>query len=76
VRKKIIINLLFLFFICFAASFFTQSASAEIVFGKDYYRLLHKYLSQAENSINVAMYFIIIDPEDKANSINDGRIVL
>lgn len=57
--------------ICFTVLFLPVNASADMVFGKDYHQILHKYLTQAENSITVAMYFIIIDPEDKTNPVNE-----
>lgn len=57
--------------ICFTVLFLPVSVSADVVFGKDYHQILHKYLTQAENSITVAMYFIIIDPEDKTNPVNE-----
>ena len=57
-------------FICFVFLFSSISASADTLFGKDYYKTLHKHLSQANDSISIAMYFIIIDPEDRGNPIN------
>lgn len=49
---------------------FSFPASAEILFGEDYFEALHTHLSQAEKSITVAMYFIIINPEDEIYPIN------
>ena len=46
------------------------NAYAEVLFGKAYYESLHKYLSQAKSSITIAMYFIILDPEDEEAPIN------
>lgn len=69
-KFKRIKNTLALSIICFTVLFFPITASAEVLFGKAYYETLHKYLVQSKKSITVAMYFIIIDPVDKANSIN------
>ncbi|MCK5393747.1 MAG: hypothetical protein KAI91_05355, partial [Candidatus Omnitrophica bacterium] len=49
--------LTFLFSLIFLS--FPLNSSAEILFGKDYQQTLHKYLTQAEKSITIAMYFII-----------------
>ncbi len=59
------------FFICFTALFFPVNASADVVLGKAYHQILHKYLIQSKSSISVAMYFIIIDPGDKSNPVNE-----
>lgn len=64
-------NALPLFFICFLVLFFPIAASAEVLFGKAYHQTLHKYLSQSKSSIIVAMYFIIIDPKDPTNPVNE-----
>ena len=63
-------NTLPFFLICFLILFFPITASAEVLFGKAYYQTLHKYLSQSKSSIIVAMYFIIIDPKDQTNPVN------
>lgn len=60
-----------LFLTCFSVLFFPLNASADVLFGKDYYRILHKYLTQSKSSITVAMYFIIINPEDKTDPVNE-----
>jgi len=59
------------FVICLTISAFPLCACADVLFGQTYYENLHKYLTQAENSITVAMYFIIIDPVDKTNPVNE-----
>lgn len=64
-------NILALFLIFFSILFFSLNASADVLFGKDYYRILHKYLTQSKSSITVAMYFIIINPEDKTDPVNE-----
>jgi len=70
-KFKGIKNILPLFLICFTILFFPLNASADVLFGKAYHQILHKYLTQSKSSITVAMYFIIIDPADKANPINE-----
>jgi len=57
--------------ICLIILAFPLRARAEMLFGKTYYDNLHKYLAQARNSITVAMYFIITDPGDKTNPVNE-----
>ncbi len=42
-------------------------AHADVLFGESYHETLHAYFKEAETSITVAMYFIIINPEDKTN---------
>ncbi len=56
------IKLILIFFIFL---FFPLNASAEILFGKDYQETLHQHLTQAEKSITIAMYFIILEPGGK-----------
>jgi DNA-binding transcriptional ArsR family regulator/HKD family nuclease len=52
--------------------FFSPSltASAEILFGESYYQRLRQHFAEAEESITVAMYFIIITPDDESNPVN------
>lgn len=69
-KFKRIINLLPFFLICLAALSFPVNASADLLFGKAYHQILHKYLAQAKTSITIAMYFIIINPEDQADPVN------
>jgi len=57
--KKLILSVLISSQIIFSPI----SLSAEVLFGKDYQQTLHKYLIQAKDSIIIAMYFIIIEPE-------------
>jgi len=64
-------NILPLFLLCLTILFFPIHASADLLFGKAYYQTLHKYLAQSKSSITVAMYFIIIDPADKTNPVNE-----
>ena len=54
--------------ICFLS--FSSVSSAEILFGESYYRQLHKYLQEANDSVTVAMYFIIIGEGDDSHPIN------
>jgi phosphatidylserine/phosphatidylglycerophosphate/cardiolipin synthase-like enzyme len=61
-----ILTLLFLFSI----AFFLPNASAQPLFGKDYLQTLDKHLTQSKDSITVAMYFIIITPEDNPTPAN------
>lgn len=69
-KFKKIKNILPLFLICLAALFFPLNASADLLFGKAYYQILHQYLAQSKSSITIAMYFIIINPEDQADPVN------
>lgn len=56
-------NLLLILIISFAILSFPLSISAEVLFGETYQQTLHKYITQAETSIIVAMYFIILEPK-------------
>ncbi|MCX5712691.1 MAG: phospholipase D-like domain-containing protein [Candidatus Omnitrophica bacterium] len=58
------------FLICISTLFLPINAFADMLFGKDYYQTLHKYLTQSKSTITIAMYFIIIDPKDLANPVN------
>ncbi|MDD5130803.1 MAG: phospholipase D-like domain-containing protein, partial [Candidatus Omnitrophica bacterium] len=64
-------NILTLFLLCFAILLSPVNASAEILIGKAYYQSLHKYLTQSADSITVAMYFIIINPADSTDPVNE-----
>ncbi|MCK5493549.1 MAG: hypothetical protein KAJ14_10605 [Candidatus Omnitrophica bacterium] len=64
-KSKITKILLSTFLIPFIFLFSPLNASAEILFGKDYQQTLHKHLTQAEKSITIAMYFIILEPKGK-----------
>lgn len=50
-------------------------AHADILFGKDYYETLRKHITHAEESIVVAMYFIIMEDESPVNTLVDELIV-
>ncbi len=63
-------NLLLIFIVYSIVLFFPRDASSEVFFGEDYYEAIHKHLSQAEDSITVAMYFIILDPKHEEGPIN------
>ncbi|MCK5494642.1 MAG: hypothetical protein KAJ14_16145, partial [Candidatus Omnitrophica bacterium] len=52
--KNSILTLLIPFIFIFSP----LNASADILFGKAYHQTIHKYFTQAENSIIIAMYFI------------------
>ncbi len=69
-KFKRIKNTLPLFLICFTVLFFPLNASADVLFGKAYHQILHQYLAQSKSSITIAMYFIIINPEDKTDPVN------
>jgi len=62
--------LLFFLVIFFFFTVFTPVSTAKILFGRDYYDALHYFINRAEDSVLVAMYFIIITPDDSANPIN------
>lgn len=64
-------NILPVFLICFAILLFPINAFTEVLFGQAYYQALHKYLAQSKDSITVAMYFIIINPEEKTDPVNE-----
>ena len=63
-------NIFPLFLICFVILSFPISVSADLLFGRAYHQVLHKYLTQSKSSITIAMYFIIIDPGDKTDPVN------
>jgi hypothetical protein len=50
---------------------FSFFAHADVLFGESYHETMHTYLKEAETSITIAMYFIIINPEDKTNPVNE-----
>ena len=50
------------FLISFIILLLPLNASAEVLFGGEYQKALHKHLTQAEKSITIAMYFIILEP--------------
>ena len=51
------------FLISFIILLLPLKASAEVLFGGDYQKALHEHLTQAEKSITIAMYFIILEPK-------------
>ena len=63
-------NSIFILFISYIFIFFPLNVSADILFGKSYHQTIHKYFTQAENSITIAMYFIYPNFEDSDNPIN------
>lgn len=69
-KQTIIKNSLSILLISFISLFLSLNASAEVLFGKTYYQTLHKHLTQAEESITIAMYFMYPDFEDPDNPIN------
>ncbi|MBU1122459.1 MAG: phospholipase D-like domain-containing protein [Candidatus Omnitrophota bacterium] len=58
-----------IFFISLFLSF-SLNSSAEVLFGETYCQTLHKHLTQAEESITIAMYFMYPDFENPDNPIN------
>ena len=64
-KHKNIKNLPLILLIFFIFLFFSLNASAEVLFGEAYQQTLHKHLMQAEESITIAMYFIILEPKGK-----------
>ena len=69
-KQKNIKNSLLTLLISFIFLSFPLNASAEVLFGEAYQQTLHKYLTRAEKSITIAMYFIILAPAGKG-PIND-----
>jgi len=69
-KHKNIKNLSLVFLISFICLSFPSNTSAEVLFGEAYYQTLHKHLTQAEESITIAMYFIYPNFEDPDNPIN------
>ncbi len=59
------------FIACLIVVSFPFYAFADVLFGKSYHETLHTYLKKADTSITVAMYFIIINPKDKTNPVNE-----
>lgn len=60
----------------FTLLFFPARLFAEVLFRKSYQQTLHKYINQAEESIVVAMYFIILEPnaEGPVTQLVDGLV--
>ena len=50
------------FIVCLIVVSFPFYACADVLFGESYHKTLHTYLKEAESSITVAMYFIILEP--------------
>jgi len=48
----------------------TASQRPEILIGSDYFPAVHKAISQAQQSIEVVMYLVIMDPQDTENPVN------
>jgi phosphatidylserine/phosphatidylglycerophosphate/cardiolipin synthase-like enzyme len=48
----------------------TASQKPLLLIGSDYFPAVHKALSQAQQSIDIVMYFMIMDPESYTNSVN------
>ncbi len=51
------------FIVCLIIISFPFYACADILFGESYHKTIHTYLKEADTSITVAMYFIILEPE-------------
>ena len=49
-------NILPIIFFCSTTLFFPINASADVLFGKAYYQILHKYLIQSKSSITERKY--------------------
>ena len=64
-KHKNIKNLPLILLISFIFLSFSLNISAEVLFGEAYQQTLHKHLIQAEESITIVMYFIILEPEGK-----------
>ena len=45
-------------------------AHAQILFGRDYYDVMKQHIAAAKDSLNIAMYFVIMD-DSKDNPVND-----
>jgi len=75
-KFKRIKNAIQSFFICFVFLFLPLRVFADVLTGKAYQETLHKHLTQAEKSITVAMYFIILEPEGEGpiNELVDDLI--
>ncbi len=72
VPRKIVPIIYCLVFFCLCLS--VPQCFAEIISGTEYYPAVHKQLTQAEKSITVAMYFIILEPRGQGvinNLVND-----
>jgi len=64
-KQTITKNSALILLISFIFLSFSSNASAEVLFGEEYQQTLHKHLTQAEKSITIAMYFIILEPKGK-----------
>lgn len=60
----------FLFPLLAPSNLATDSEQPTLLIGSDYFPAVHNALSQAQQSIDVVMYFMIMDPEDSANPVN------
>ena len=60
--------------VCAIALSFSIHSYGDALFGKEYYNELRKYIAQAEESIVVAMYFIIMEPRSPVNTLVDDLI--
>ena len=58
---------IFLFFILLSLPIISN---AQILFGRDYYDVVKKHISSAKESVNIAMYFVIMD-DSTTNPVND-----
>ncbi len=46
------------------------TSNAQMLMGREYYDVVKKHISSAKDSINIAMYFVIMD-ESTTNPVND-----
>jgi len=72
-RRYILISILVLSFVLQLvplSNLATASQKPEILIGSDYFPAVHKALSQVQQSIDIVMYFMIMDPENSTNPVN------
>ncbi len=50
--------------VCLLIVSFPFYAHADVLFGKSYHETMRTYLKEADTSITIAIYFIIINPKE------------
>jgi len=59
-----------IFLLLFLLLSMTITSQAQVLMGRDYYDVVKQHIVSAKDSINIAMYFVIID-EKPDNPVND-----
>lgn len=59
-----------IFLLLFLLLSMTITSQAQVLMGRDYYDVVKQHIVSAKDSINIAMYFVIIDDKSD-NPVND-----